>query len=120
MRCFYHRDVEAVAICKSCAHGVCPDCCAEVGTSAACRNRCEDDVAALNEIIQRNKTSFQKAGGAYFRSGLLLMVMGVGFLLFGLSLRNAGSPGVFLMVMGGLFVVYGISQIVTGRRFAAK
>jgi len=120
MRCFYHGDADAVAICKSCGHALCHDCCAEVGSSAACRNRCEDDVAALNEMIQRNKTSFQKASGAYLRSGILLVVLGAGFAIFGFSLRGAGSPSTFLIIMGVLFFIYGVSQMFTARRFNSK
>jgi hypothetical protein len=120
MRCFYHGDADAVAICKSCGHALCHDCCAEVGSSAACRNRCEDDVAALNEMIQRNKTSFQKASGAYLRSGLLLCVLGVAFAVFGATMRGDGGPVYFLVVMGGLFFIYGFSQLFTARRFNSK
>lgn len=120
MRCFYHGDVEAVAICKSCGHGLCHDCCSEVGTGAACRNRCEGDVGALNEMIERNKTGYQKAAGAYSRSGYFLLILGLIFTGVGASGLGRGEPVWLLIVMGLVFFLYGLSQFFTARRFRAK
>lgn len=121
MRCFYHGDVEAVALCKSCGHAICHECCADVDRSAACRNRCEADVLALNEIIERSKTAYQKTGGAYTRSGVFLIVLGLVFAGIGaIGFLGDGEPVYFLLIMGFLFAFYGITQIFTGRRFRAK
>lgn len=120
MRCFYHGDADAVAICKSCGHALCHDCCAEVGTSAACRSRCEDDVAALNEMIQRNKASYQTASNTYKRSGLLLIALGLVFTIFGSWTHDGGQPLIFIIILGCLFLIYGLSQLSTARRYRPK
>src|SRR5882672_10409620 len=100
MRCFYHGDVDAVAICKSCGHGLCHDCCAEVGTSSACRNRCEGEVESLNDMSQRNKSAFQKASGVYTRSGIFTTTMGAVFAGIGAVNWSMGDHGPFLPVLG--------------------
>ena len=120
MKCFYHGDVDAVAICKWCGHGVCRDCCADTNGSAACRNRCEADVTALNDMIQRNKTSFHKASSAYTRNGIFITVIGALFAGIGSYTWTPERPQYFLTMLGVLFVFYGISQFNLARRFRAK
>lgn len=75
MRCFYHRDVEAVAGCKNCSRGLCPACAVDVGNGLACRGRCEDEVRALNWVIARNKKAYQKTESAYLRTALFYAVV---------------------------------------------
>jgi Flp pilus assembly protein TadB len=80
MRCFYHRDVDAVATCKSCGRGLCPDCANDVGNGLACRDRCEAEVRSLNRVIERNKTAYEKTSGAYVRTAAFYGVVGLVFL----------------------------------------
>ncbi len=121
MRCFYHGDVEAVALCKSCSRALCRECCSDTGKSAACRSRCEEDVLALDEMIERGRSAYQKTSGAYTRSGLFILVLGIAFSIIGiLGFRGDGEPVMFLVVMGGLFLIYGVSQLFTALRFRAK
>ena len=120
MKCFYHGDAEAVAICKSCGRGICHECCAEIGTGAACRNRCEGDVEVINDMIQRNKSSFQKAGSAYTRSGVFLTALGLVFSAVGLYSVRDGHPQWFLLIMGVAFFIYGLSNFGLARRWRAK
>ena len=65
MRCFYHQDADAVATCKNCGRGLCAGCAVDVGNGLACPSRCEEEVRALNRVIARNKTAYQKTSGAY-------------------------------------------------------
>jgi hypothetical protein len=120
MRCFYHGDVDAVAICKSCGRGICHDCSAEVGTSVARRNRCEDEVASLNDLLQRNKSTFQKASAIYTRSGIFLTALGVIFGGLGLLNWINGDRGPFLPIFGVVFILYGFSQFGAARRYREK
>lgn len=41
MNCYYHPEVPAVGVCKSCGRGICTACAAEVEHGIACRERCE-------------------------------------------------------------------------------
>lgn len=53
MKCFNYSEIDAVAICKSCGRGLCPQCVMEVGPSCSGKDRCEANVASMNELIQR-------------------------------------------------------------------
>jgi hypothetical protein len=54
MRCFYHHDKEAVGSCKSCDKALCVECAVDLGKGLACRNRCEESVRAIIELIDKN------------------------------------------------------------------
>ena len=54
MRCFYHHDKEAVGSCKSCGKALCVECAVDLGKGLACRNRCEESVRAITELVDRN------------------------------------------------------------------
>jgi hypothetical protein len=54
MRCFYHRDKEAVGICKSCGKGVCAECAVDLDKGLACRSRCEESTRSIIALIDRN------------------------------------------------------------------
>ncbi len=121
MRCFYHGDVEAVALCKACSRAICHECCSAADKSAACRSRCEADVQAIDEMIERNKTAFQKTSGAYTRSGWFSLLVGAVFAGLGFAgLKGDGEPAGFLLVLGAIFLLYGISQFFTARRFRTR
>jgi hypothetical protein len=51
MRCFTHREIEAVAVCRGCGRGTCSECLTDVGGVIACRGRCEGRVAALEQVL---------------------------------------------------------------------
>mgnify|MGYP003575994090 FL=1 len=61
MRCYYHRDVDAVATCRNCCRGLCEGCTAEVNKMSACRGRCEADVAAVQTLLARSDRAFTTA-----------------------------------------------------------
>src|SRR5580658_9442633 len=115
MRCFNHPEVDAVAICKSCSRALCHECVSEVGKSASCKNRCEADVAALNELVQRGRTAYQKTSSTYLRSGIFVLLLGLVFFLIGIATSFGPKPDYFLLITGGLFIAWGISYF-----FSAK
>jgi predicted phage tail protein len=120
MRCFYHGDVDGVAICKSCGRAICHECCADVGTYAACRNRCEPDVQSLGDLIARNKTAYGKTSAQTMRSGLFTLLMGALFMGLSWYLQRGDGPNYILLSLGALFALYGISQIFAARRWREK
>ena len=120
MRCFYHGDVEAVAVCKSCGRGVCHDCASEVGTGTACRNRCETDVEALNAIIERSKSVYHKTSAIYRRNAYFFILLGLVFVGLSFFLGADGQPNLPLLVPTAFFFVAAILQLVNARRFSEK
>ena len=115
MRCFYHRDIEAVGTCKNCCRGLCPTCAIDVGNGLACRERCEDEVRSLNRVIARNKTAYQKTSGAYARVALFYGLVGLGFL--GAGFANWRGFRWMLVPAGAIFLVASLVHYTTGRRF---
>ena len=109
MKCFYHADKEAVALCKSCSRALCHDCCADVNPGTACIDRCEGEVTAVNLMIERGKTVYQKTGGAYKRSAIWSLAMGLLFVAIGLLpiIMGTGNSGSWFVSIIGLFFVVG-------------
>lgn len=108
MRCFYHHDAEAIAICKSCSRGLCADCAADVPPGTACINRCEKDVEAFNLVIQRSNNAYQKTGKAYRRSGVAMLIAGLVFLSAGLLsiIVYRDYDASFIAVLGLVFLLW--------------
>ena len=102
MNCFYHQDVAAVALCKNCSRGLCPGCSSDLPNGTACRDRCESQVIAVNEMIERGKSAYQKTSGAYSRTAIVYLLMGAVMALVGaLSLPTGGvflAVGVVLLI----------------------
>lgn len=121
MKCYYHHQSDAVAICKSCGRGLCPECEADVGPGSACKQRCENDVKDLNTIIQRSKSAYQKTGAVYKRSAMALLVMGIIFIFIGvlpiIMLNNYGSS--FMAVLGIVFVIWSLGNFKSARQITS-
>src|SRR4030095_7607907 len=102
MLCFYHSSIEAVAICKNCSRGVCRDCAAEFPNSIACKNRCEAEVEAVNQLINRGKTSYQKTSSAYSRNAIIYVMFAAAFGIWGAT-EIGDRP-----MLGGVMLVLGL------------
>jgi len=128
MKCFYHREADAVGSCKACSKGLCAACAVDVGMGLACREACEEQVRSLNQLIDRNirvspasEQVLGKHAGAYFAPGVFQILAGVVFVLLGQSMDGVFRLGV--AAIGLLVAVLGIWQIIYGlglRRATAK
>jgi hypothetical protein len=115
MKCFYHAQVDAVAVCKNCGRGLCPGCAVDLGNGTACRGRCEAEVQALVELQQRSKTGYQKAASAAGRTALWLSLTCLAFVAAGLVAWNSG--GGMLLFFGAVFLLGAVFSYITARRF---
>lgn len=123
MKCYYHPGVDAVATCKSCCRALCRDCIAEIGLSCSCRDRCEANVATLNDLVERGRTAYQKTSATYFRSGIFVTLLGAIFALLGIiGLRSTENSEMswFLLFLGMVFVAWGVSHFVSARKMNQK
>jgi hypothetical protein len=120
MRCFYHTDREAVGICKSCNRGLCEECGTEVRPGLACRGKCEADVAALNLMIRRSTTAYEKTGVAYRRNALVLLIAGLIFLVFGFLpvVVSQSYKAIFLAPLGCLFLLWSLFSYRSGKQIS--
>jgi len=124
MRCFYHQDKDAVGSCKSCGKGLCVECAVDLGKGLACRGRCEEDVRAVVELVDRNiklqptATRLIQAGGSARLAGsLFFLASGAVFLIFGLTSEREMT---FVTILGVCFLAYGVFQLLWSRRFSAQ
>lgn len=123
MKCFNHQSLDAVASCKSCFRALCPNCVAPVGLSCSCRDRCEADVAALNDLFDRGRTAYQKGSAVQFQSGVFILLLGMPFLILGavsVSGEAEGGFGYFSLLLGLVFVCWGIAQFSSARKINQK
>ena len=109
MNCFNHPDKPAVGCCKSCFKGLCPDCAATLPNGLACRNACEDRVILIDQIIDNNQKIISAANKQIRSSGLFILLLGVGFCLFGFLplLISGDTRTIFMGVLGLFFAAYG-------------
>ena len=121
MKCYYHASVEAVAICKSCSRALCHECSSDVHPGTACLNRCESEVRAVNLMLERGKTVYEKTGGAYKRNAYWSLGMGIVFIIIGVIpiMMNKGYASGFLAIIGVFFVVSVLSNFKSGREISS-
>ena len=82
MNCFNDRDRPAIGLCKSCAKALCADCLTELPNGLACKGACEDRVNLLNRIVNRNSQLVTAAQHQIRHSGIVVLLLGLGFLFF--------------------------------------
>ena len=115
MKCFYHREAEAVGSCKACSKGLCGACAVDV-KGLACRDSCEEQVRSINQLVDRNirvspasERVLGKYSGAYLATGVFQILAGVVFGFLGQSMDGPFRVGV--SAIGALVALYGVWQI---------
>lgn len=111
MKCYLHKNKDAVGTCKACSKGVCEDCCLDVGNGLACKDTCGDEVKAMNELIARSKQLYAiGTQGKVFSSGVIMYFLFAA--LFGgwglYSSFATAQPDVFPILMGLGMLAIGI------------
>jgi hypothetical protein len=119
MRCYYHRDVEAIATCRSCCRGLCDACTAEVNKASACRGRCEADVAGMHALLARSDSAFTTAGRQLRIAAFICVLFAALFVL--LSRRVPYSMATWLLLPAALVLLVGAALLVlNARRYDAQ
>jgi hypothetical protein len=55
MKCFAHNPTEAVAVCRACGKGVCPQCAVELDYGLVCQTGpCKAKAEAFNTVMEQN------------------------------------------------------------------
>ena len=85
MLCYYHPNKPAVGLCKYCQRGLCSDCAAHAGDSLACRGLHEEQVRAMEAMMQKNILQSKRVGSDYLRNTIFYGVVGILFTAFGVS-----------------------------------
>jgi hypothetical protein len=115
MNCFYHPQMVAIAICKNCNRGLCADCGSDVGNGIACKNKCEEEVRAFNEMIDRNKSSYRKTGN--FLIAIAMFFISCGLLGLVAMFRWRELP---FLILGSFLLISGIVMFLFGKKFKRR
>ncbi len=110
MKCFYHEDHDAVAICKSCMRGLCHECGKETSDGLACPGKCEERARKLAALIDENirsapiQATYAKnlRNNGWFGSAFYLAI---GLIFMGLGVIESET---FPTILGGIFTAYGL------------
>jgi len=119
VKCYYHLEKDAVAICKSCNRALCHDCAVDVHPGTACKNRCESDVQSVNTLFEKDKTSYQKVGKTFRGNAIALLSAGLLFTPVGLlGFFNSENSGMLIFaLMGFIFLFWSFSAYRSAKRF---
>jgi hypothetical protein len=119
MRCFYHRDVDAIATCRNCCRGLCDACAVEVNKMSACRGRCEGDVAAVQKLLARSDRAFTTAARQLRIAALICVLFAALFVV--LSRRMPYAAATWLLLPAALVLLIGAALLVlNARRYDAQ
>lgn len=116
MKCFNHSEKEAIAICKNCNKGLCRECAVEVDNGIACKDKCEEEVIFLNQMLQKNKGIYNKTAQSLYTACFIYLAMGVVFSGFGFYTEIPPLKP-FLFIMGGIMILAGVLTAISGKKF---
>ncbi len=76
MRCFEHQEVQAVAVCKACNKGLCPDCAVDLAHGVTCAGDCETEARLTHRQILQNRKSMSTGRRSIYLWPLIFIFMG--------------------------------------------
>ncbi|MFT3891552.1 MAG: hypothetical protein QM730_07970 [Anaerolineales bacterium] len=101
MNCYYHPKKSAVGLCKYCQRGLCSECAAPAGDSLACRGLHDEQVRAMEALMQKNILQSKRVGSDYVRNTIFYGAVGILFTAFGASqLKWLGLQAVVYVLIG--------------------
>jgi sulfite exporter TauE/SafE len=118
MICYYHPEKPAVGLCKYCLRGLCSDCAAHAGDSLACKGLHEEQVCAMEELMQKTILQSKRVGSDYVRNTIFYGVVGILFSAFGISqLKWLGFQAVVYLVIGLALLWAAIANYLESRKY---
>jgi len=117
MHCYNHAGREAVGTCKACCKGLCTECAVDLGFGLSCRGPHEQRVAEVEELISRNASVQRVAGRAKYAAPAFYLFMGAVFTGYGLLSSREMN---FIVLLGVGFLVFGLYILVANLRAFGK
>ncbi len=127
MKCFNHREMDAIAVCKHCGRALCSGCVSEIAGMSACKGRCEAAVEASSAETQLNRCShvglarlFRIVAFVGYTVGLAATGVGAYVLVF--KFDGTSEPILFVLVGIGLLFLSRLFHHMASefKRLAAK
>ena len=130
MKCYVHRDFDAIGVCHECGQGVCDTCAVRIGGKLYCKEDADRVFSPLKREAEEveltpSERPMRLAVSSFFM--VLYGIFGIGlsivFLLAGFATGFVSSaPGlnalalasVGVLALGGLFLVMGIVGVISG------
>lgn len=113
MKCFEHRDRDAVAACTYCSKGLCGECAKPGETWIACGPRCDDELKVVRGLVHSAGKGYAVTAQIYFYLGGAALVVGAGATLLSFTTPDYASfemliaLGLACLVLGGFFILFG-------------
>ena len=111
MECYYHPGVNAVGTCKACDKGLCKDCFKDTGKGGACKDRCEEKVLLISELIEFNVHNLERTKSKVLKQSskkylwFFFAFIILSIAIFQLLQKNSiGFPG---LIVGVIFALIG-------------
>jgi len=118
VNCYYHPDKPAIGLCKYCQRGLCSDCAAQAGDSLACKGLHEDQVRALELLMQKNILQSKRVGSDYVRNTIFYGSVGLLFTAFGISqLKWLGLQAVVYLMIGLALLWAAVANYLESRKY---
>ena len=108
MKCYLHRDNDAIALCKTCAKGVCAACAVDVSPGVVCSEECKRSAVETSEMIRASVAArkLNTRGGGSFVQPAFLAVLGIVFMAAPLIANRPANR--FSLVAGGIMLCFGV------------
>ena len=119
MNCFSHQNEPAIGICKACQKAVCVSCAIDTGRGLACSAECENEVKALNMIVDKSKQIYSIGTSSRLPPTGVLMFMFFGFIFTSVGLYQyieSGRPDFIALTMGLGFIVFSLFSYIRNRK----
>jgi hypothetical protein len=126
MKCYVHRDVDAIGVCSECGQGVCDSCAVRIGGKLYCKTDADSVFSPRrkeeNQAVERPMRA-QLASVFFVLYGVFGVVLGIVVVVGGFASGAAASIPFYssltlaslgLLGFGGVLIVMGIVGIVCG------
>jgi len=114
MNCYNHRTVAAVATCKNCNKGLCPDCLTEIENGIACTATCIEQVKMLNVLLNKSNSASTRVAGTYYRT---VFIYGAMSLLFFFTAFEYSDLKIYGTAAGCIFLIVAILSLYTANKY---
>lgn len=121
MKCFNHKERDAVAICKYCGKGLCEECAVQIDDVISCKGKCEEKVRKQNELIDTSEKltikTKKNVTQSYYGSAFLAFIVGVFFIGIVLYEDFPEELNVFFLGCGVIMFVAAVLRLVQGNNY---
>lgn len=93
----------------------------EFPNGIACKGKCEAEVEALNVLISKGKTEYQRTSSAYLRTAIVYLIASVAFGIWGVTeVTSRPFLGAPLMVAGVVFAIGAFFNFSLSKKYLAS